>query len=377
MTQLLTAKFVQPAPDGHTPSQAESPQDQALITDYITTAFQAGWSMNDAYHYASKGQALKHPDHHLTEAPEDLARDRDVSTRKRIEIYLDTVDTALRRIAGSLTFSGALPSTADARRRLSSLRINDESAANHLLLSLNDLHIEVLGWMQATDRRVGNAYKLGRSMSRTIKCASGKPEQLVQVFGSRIHQICRELKELSTSFPPYSADVVSQSLLAWSADIQRTKTDRLGGDKLLRSMANGLYQQGETWRNLLAGVFDPRDLLDKDDYAEISKDLFQYDRSFLVKTARGLFWPVLLPSLAITAAVVWGSIVAASGSPAASGLITLLGFGGWIAGAGRVVAKSAFEAMHTAHKSFHSTKLTLHMARHIHDPRALAPRRSR
>ncbi|MFG3699733.1 hypothetical protein ACGF5C_17685 [Micromonospora sp. NPDC047620] len=350
------------------PLVADVPRDDAypLIRDEracIVTALRLGWWMADAYHHAQTAELLDTGDDRPAGAPAKLSNLTEMSGRRRMQMYLDGVEVALGQIAELTRRDAPAPSTAGARDRVTG------GAGEDLLLALDDLNVDVLRWTMATNHRVGLAYRLGRSLADTVR--HGDADQVAGRFGGRQIQLSRWLDELATVLPPYSAAVVRRSLSAWASAVTRAGV----GDPTeagLPDLARELRNQGDLWRGVLTGGLHPRDLLDEEDYAVVARNLIIRDRRLVVQAARGIFWPVLVPLLAVLFAVVGVSALAAAGSPATRAAVALLGLGAGTAAIWRTVSGPALAVAGEVNRPLLESELTVRMALRIDRPLAAA-----
>ncbi|MGK5743154.1 hypothetical protein [Micromonospora sp. URMC 103] len=360
----------------------------------VVTALRLGWWMADAYHHAQTADLVPTTGTRLRGAPAKLTNVTEMSGTQRMRMYLDAVETALIQIAGLTRTSGPVPTTAAARSRLPEAsepgrpaetsgtgrvrppradpgraRPLPAAAAEGLLLGLDDLNVDVLRWTMATNHRVGLAYRLGRSLADTVR--QGDPDQLLRRFGGRQVQISRWLDELATVLPPYSAVVVRRSLADWAAAVSRAYV----GDPAeagLADLARELRNQGDLWRGVLTGGLHPRDLLDEEDYAVVARNLIIRDRRLVAQAARGIFWPVLLPLLAVLFVVVGVSAVAAGGSPTTRAAVALLGLGAGLAAVWRSIAGPALAVAGEVNRPLLESELAVRMAVRLSRPLSAA-----
>ena len=240
-----------------------------------------------------------------------------------------------------------------------------DGSADALLLALDDLNVELLRWTMATNQRVGLAYRLGRSLADTVRYGdavrNGDAAQVAQRFGGRQFEIGRWLGELASVLPPYSAAVVRHSLSAWATAVTRAGV----GDPTeagLPELARELRNQGELWQGVLTGGLHPRDLLDEEDYAIVARNLIVRDRRLVVQAVRGIFWPVLVPLLAVLFAVVGVSALAAAGPPVTRAAVALLGLGAGLAAIWRTVSGPALAVAGEVNRPLLESELTARMA---------------
>ncbi|SCE85674.1 hypothetical protein [Micromonospora chokoriensis] len=332
----------------------------------IVTALRLGWWMADAYHHGQHADlAAASAEARPAVPPAKLSNLTEMSPRRRMRMYLDGVDVALAQIAELTRHNGPVPDTAAARALLPDLDRPDNVGPAPLLLALDDLNVDVLRWAMATNHRVGLSYRLGRSVADTVR--AGDATQLLRQFGGRQIQISRWLDELATVLPPYSAAVVRRSLAAWSNAV-----DRAGhGDPAVPTpaeLSRALRGQGDLWRDVLTGGLHPRDLLDEEDYAVIARNLMIRDRRLVAQAARGIFWPVLVPVLALLVAVVGVSAAAAAGSPATRATVALVGLGAGLAAIWRSVSGPALAVAGEVNRPLLDSELTARMAVRLNRP---------
>ncbi|MEV4659068.1 hypothetical protein [Micromonospora sp. NPDC049301] len=335
----------------------------------IVTALRLGWWMADAYHQGQQAELGPAADARTSGPPAKLSNFTEMSTPRRMRMYLDGVDVALGQIAELTRHAGPLPDTSAARSRLPDLDRPGPADPAPLLLALDDLNMEVLRWAMATNHRVGLAYRLGRSLADTVR--AGDAAQLSRRFGGRQIQISRWLEELATVLPPYSAAVVRRSLATWA-----TAVDQAGrGDPTaptLTELARELRNQGDLWRGVLTGGLHPRDLLDEEDYAVVARNLIIRDRRLVAQAARGIFWPVLVPLLVVLFVVVGVSAAAASGSPTTRATVALLGLGAGLAAIWRSVSGPALAVAGEVNRPLLDSELAARMAVRVDRPLATA-----
>ncbi|MFF5178749.1 hypothetical protein ACFY2Q_12085 [Micromonospora sp. NPDC000316] len=340
----------------------------------VVTALRLGWWMADAYH---NGQHAEPSPAVAARPPAKLSNLTEMSTPRRMRMYLDGVDVALAQIAALTRHAGPLPDTSAARSRLPDLdRLPDLAQPDPpdlepLLLALDDLNVEVLRWAMATNLRVGLAYRLGRSLADTVR--PGDVTQLLRRFNGRQIQLSRWLDELASVLPPYSAAVVRRSLAAWAVAVDRAgRGDPTEPDAT--ELSRELRNQGDLWRGVLTGGLHPRDLLDEDDYAVVARNLIIRDRRLVAQAARGIFWPVLVPLLVVLFAVVGVSAAAAAGSPTTRAAVALLGLGAGLAAIWRSVSGPALAVAAEVNRPLLDSELTARMALRLDRPLTIARR---
>ncbi|TDC53380.1 hypothetical protein E1258_24525 [Micromonospora sp. KC207] len=327
----------------------------------VVTALRLGWWMADAYHHAQTADLSAH-ERRPDGPPAKLTNLTGMSSRRRLRMYLDGVDVAIAQIAALTRTGGTAPSTA-------AVRAVPPAEMATVLLALDDLNVDLLRWAMATNHRVGLAYRLGRSLADTVR--HGDAEQVPWRFAGRQHEISRWLDELATVLPPYSAPVVRRSLRAWADAVTRA---RVGdpAEASLDELARELRNQGDLWRNVLTGGLHPRDLLDEEDYAVVARNVIIRDRKLVVQAARGIFWPVLVPLLAVLFAVVGVSAAAAAGSPTTRAAVALVGLGAGLTAIWRTVSGPTLAVAGEVNRPLLDGELTVRMADRVDGPLANA-----
>ncbi|SCG57765.1 hypothetical protein [Micromonospora coxensis] len=342
------------------PEAAEGGRDDAygLLRDEracVVTALRLGWWMADAYHHARTAD-LTGPDDRPVTAPPKLTNLTEMSGRHRMRLYLDAMEVALAQIAELTATDRPGPSTAAAHER---------AGGDPLLLALDELNVDVLRWTTATNHRVGLAYRLGRSLADTVR--QGEADLLIRRFDGRQIQLSRWLDELASVLPPYSAGVVRRSLTEWAAAVTRATVGdpaEAGPAELARELRN----QGDLWRGVLTGGLHPKDLLDEENWAVVARNLIIRDRKLVVQAARGIFWPVLAPLLAVLGAVVGVSAAAAAGSPTTRAAVALVGLGAGLTAIWRSVSGPALTVAAEVNRPLLESELTTQMAARINRP---------
>jgi hypothetical protein len=287
-----------------------------LIRDSIRTALHLGWWMADAFNFSKRARLLN-PDL-VRGVPNSLSDLKKVQPRDRLRMYIDGVEIRLKDLSQVVPDAQNTPSAEAARVALKALHTDDEDAADNLLMALDDLHVDVLTWLLATDLRLGTAYRIGRSLFETTRNQEEHLDKLRDRFDDRIIQIRKWLEQLAAALPPYSAKVVRHSLTLWTNEI-RAASKRPDSVKTLTQMARRLLDQGDVWLSLLSGDLDGRVLLISNDYADIAEQLALDNRRLLgLLTRRILFTRPAKESGGHAGAVHNLAITPSIGSPAAS-----------------------------------------------------------
>jgi hypothetical protein len=359
----------------------------ALVKEMVPTALNLGWWMAEAFHFATPGRLL-HPD--LTPVvPVRLANLSLLQPRDRFQMYIDGAEFRLNGLAQAVPGTHATPSAEPARGTLKTLAEGNQDAADHMLVAVNRLHIDILTWLSAIDRRLGMAYGLGRSLY-TTRTPAASSTALLDQFDERIIEIRKWLDQLASALPPYSAGVVRQSLSMWAAEVKAASSEP-ESDARLRRLARLLPEQGDIWRSLLNGDLDGRALLESKDYAEIAEQVAMDNRKLLGLLSRRILFsrparntaavtPLgadagpgrglpLITYIVLAVAVVLGvSVLAATGSPTARAAAALVSFAGGAVATWRVVSRPLNAAMLTVNRPLYDAQLTAHVACRISAP---------
>ncbi|MEV0326464.1 hypothetical protein AB0H63_08415 [Micromonospora echinospora] len=340
----------------------------------VVTALRLGWWMADAYHHARTTAPDDGPAGRPAAPRPKLSNLTEMSGRQRMRMYLDGVEVALRQIAALARHDGAGPSTAAARSRIREVGDDRPGDVEALLVALDELNVDVLRWAMARDHRIGIAYRLGRSLADTVRRCDA--EQLPQRFGGRQDQLRRWLDELAGVLPPYAAPVVRHSMASWTAAVRAAAAGD-PGEAELRDLADELRNQGDLWRSVLTGGLHPRDLLDEEHYAIVARNLIIRDRRLVVRAARGICYPVLVPLLVVLLALVGVSATAAAGSPATRAAVALLGLGAGLAAMWRALAGPALQVAGEVNRPLLHGELVVQMAGCVDRPLTAARAASR
>lgn len=331
----------------------------------VVTALRLGWWMADAYYHAQTADLGGGGTSRSTVPPPKLSNLTEMSGRQRMRMYLDGVEVALGQIAALTRNDGAGPSTAAAHARVREAEHDRPGDVEAMLFALNELNVDVLRWAMATNHRVGLAYRLGRSLADTVRQCGA--DQLAHRFGGRQTELCRWLDELATVLPPYSAPVVRRSLQSWTAAV-RAALAADPAEAELGDLALELRNQGDLWRGVLTGGLHPRDLLDEEHYAVVARNLIIRDRRLVVRAARGILYPVLVPLVLVLVAVVGVSAAAAGGSPVTRTAIALLGLGAGLAAIWRSVSGPALQVAGEVNRPLLHSELVVQMAACVSGP---------
>jgi hypothetical protein len=358
------------------------------IHDSASAALNLGWWMAEAFHYADRRGRLLYPDR-SPEVPAALANLNKIQPRDRLRMYIDGIDVHLMRLARIVPDAQNAPPTEPARAGLKALDTANNEAADHLLIVLNGLHIDLLTWLQATDRRLGMAYGLGRSLFMTTRNHEAHLDKLRAQFAERVIEIRKWLDQLASALPPYSAGVVRHSLGYWTHEV-RTAAKAPDSQAILTKLARRLPDQGDIWRGLLSGDLDGRVLLDSDDYADIAERLAMDNRRLLGLLSRRILLarpakdveahaesansgrrhglPLIVYLTGAMSAVLIVSVFAATGSPTVRVAAALLALAGGAISIWKTVSQPLNAAMRTVNRPLYDAQLTVHVARRISWP---------
>lgn len=292
-----------------------------------STAFDLGWSMAKAFEIAVSGTLARTWDSDTTERA--LPGLGALSPRQRLEALLDEINMGTEKLHRSVPVSSVAPTLDDVRSELEDVGPGGPGM-DRLVAALRRTHVDLMRWCQATDRRYGTAYLLGRSLADAARHRRREdPASIEKSFShGRQHQRGQWLTELSSALPEYAASVVRESLMFWTGAVadacrdSRRKADRLS------ALNNQLNAQADLWRSILTGVLDPRNLLVEQNNAAILSRMTLTYRDLLGLTIRRLWWPVVLPVLLVVGAVVILMALTSQGSAVTRTATALVAVGG-------------------------------------------------
>lgn len=360
----------------------------ALVQDSVTTALNLGWWMAEAFHFAKPGR-LMHPDK-ASEIPNRLANLDQVQPRDRFLMYVEGAEIRMKGLAQVVQGAQNAPSAEPVRVTIKALAVDDKEAADHMLISLNRLHMDILTWLLAIDQRLGTAYGLGRSLFMTTRNQEVHLEKVRAQFDERIIEIRKWLDQLASALPPYSAGVVRHSLGMWTDEV-RSAAKELNSELMLMQMARHLPDQGDVWRSLLTGDLDGRVLLESNDYAAIAEQLALDNRRLLGLLSRRILFtrparevgvraeaqnnpsrrrglPLIVYFILAISAVLIVSVLAATGSPTVRVAAAVIALAGGAISAWRIVSQPLNAAMRTVNRPLYDAQLTVHVAHRISLP---------
>lgn len=326
---------------GATPT-VPAPRDG--LPNPFCTAINLGWWMADFYQYLQP-RRFEHAAA-VTEAPTTLTDLGRCPPLLRARMFLDGVECAVHDLAAATPTSALAtrrcPATALAREHLAVPDARDVDVPE-LRLAADALHLDLLSWLIASDRRLGHAYLLGRLLADSTRDHAAHPEMLRDHFaGPRIQQT-KWLRELSSELPPYSAQVVVLSMNMW-AQALRVDPGPAPGVSIER-LAHKTMDQGEVWRSLLTGGLDARELLTADDYIGIAHEVVVSDRRLLARLVRDTVLPLGGALLAVLVPLVAVLALTSTGSPTVRGAAALVAVGGGMLGVWKTLSAEAVKAM--------------------------------
>lgn len=197
------------------------------------------------------------------------------------------------------------------------------------------VHCELLSVLSAADRQLGIAYGMGRATADLYLRPAPTQDKALADLDGRIPRIQQWLLNLKSSLPPHTAEGVSQSMTVWltwvrGANADEWKKPARWPDPLHPSTTSSavswdLCEQAARWRQVLTGETVATDLLSADDLAQAGNGLLQ--RIYKLGTQLwARYWPIVVPTIVVLAAMVVGVSFAAGGTGAiATTLVALAG----------------------------------------------------
>jgi hypothetical protein len=259
--------------EGGTP--AESPQSS------VTIAFALGWHMVEIDDCASGGYVPGR-------AHDGLARLESLTVQQRTQLLVEQLTAGIHRLGGAFAAAGrdGVPTTA-----IRAALQQDGGAA--LQGAINDLHVELLLALRATEPALGKAYRLGHALAETCLSPEDR-ESLDDAFGPGVVSTKELLADLSSSLPPHAGRAVLLSLRSWEswAADPRIDDDPLDWSRHGPAVRACLRREGQLWHALLTGEKQGEDMLDPHDYLSAADRLVTSSLRAARVVLRRLWWLV-------------------------------------------------------------------------------------
>ncbi|HEU4947669.1 MAG TPA: hypothetical protein VFT31_10985 [Kribbella sp.] len=369
----------------------------------VELAVDLGWQMVETYRDA-KPKDLVHPDHVMAE-PAGLTNFAQLDHRHRLRLDVHGIDRAVTQLAALLPPTRIAPSTQAVRDGVEQLAKNDYEAATRLLLSINQLNVDLLTWLHAADSRTGEAYRLGRILAGTSRPGSGDdPVAVMEVAffgkkkaGRKDIQIRATLDHLAGLLPLYMGGALRLSFERWAETVtritageeqrrrlldpdpepQRRKQKPAVGNApvvvpdeatMLTYLGRHLGDQGKIWRDMLTGRLDCARLLTEDDYVAAAEVVLRKDREIALATSRRLLWTLLVPLLGAVAVIAVIAALSTAGSPSVRIIAALVALGGALAATWRAVAGLTRQATTRINDPIYERALTARIAERATNP---------
>jgi hypothetical protein len=348
----------------------------------VMRALDLGWQMAELY-AAVRPDTLRppglpagHPEPAETDPPApagpqprnqlqaDLPGAGSLAEPAKRQLMFDEVDVSVRYLQPLLEAAGlATPDNSDWPELGRHLR--SAEGRYQLAAAVLRFHDELLIRLTAADRRLGQAYGLGRALADL----SLRPEAANQRsftddlrFGGRMITMNNWLRELRTALPDHAAGAVAGSVAQWQA---WAATPRWGGGPMRwsehgPSVIAALRMQGTRWRSLLTGRSGPLDALSPEDYVDAAGFLLGRIRKILQRLLIQ-YWPaVLLGTLLMVTAVIAALI--AFETPADKAISAGVSFLAWLGITGRLVSVALQRVVSQAENSLWQGELDLAVA---------------
>jgi hypothetical protein len=197
--------------------------------------------------------------------------------------------------------------------------------------SLGTANLKILTWLARTDRDLGLAYQLGRSLRDTanppLRLADGEtPAGAVadalrcQLSRARVAKLQEWLSTVAPRLPENSAAIVSASIGRWS-DLVTTilvpgtqgKLKSSSAPDVAATLRESLLPQGDAWLNLLVGAEAPEGLLTPEAYVAAGEAALGRTMR-IIRQILFHYWFALLVLAAALALVLYISVSNLSGA---------------------------------------------------------------
>lgn len=296
------------------PAKQDSPAATSAGTPSpLGEAIGLGWRMAELYRDATKRSTRK------PKLPITLPSVSRLGRGSRTEFGITEVEAGLRRL-------GLAGTEAPSAEELSDTFEDTEGDAEDVKRSVYLLHLAILRECNATDRALGKAYELGRSLADTCPGKIGRQSMAEQLNRYRLDELGRWLADLTSRLPDHSSRAVRISMARWKIAAKDGESSPLFAQDDLGTVHRALDRQVQIWRSLLTGEKQAKDMLGADGYAQAVGFAVRDSRRLIT----GYLWrfaPFVLLALALLGAGAWGlltykdtSKVIASGAAVAGAL---------------------------------------------------------
>ena len=354
----------------------------------IALAVDLGWFMVEAFSRA-KPRVIAHEDH-VPALPAQLTTLEQLGPRGHLRMVVESIDRAVAELDGLLPETASTVSTKRLQTCLDALADRDTESAAAIRPAVNDLNIHLLIWLHAADSRVGEAYRLGRTLANLCR-EDGNASQrdlFYSFFGKRggkEGQIQATLDHLSTLLPQHIATSLRMSLAQWSAAVKKVNGNEAqrrelcaqvdpaatvvpDAETLAQALGAQLRNQGEKWREMLTGRLSCEELIDEDDYIDAAGTVLRRDREIAFSTARHLLLPLLLPLLIVIGLLGLDAGLTTTGSPSVRLVAFFTAVIGATAAAWHAVAGLTKQATSRVNDPVYDRALSKQVARRVNAP---------
>lgn len=344
-------------------------------------------------------KVIAHKDH-VPAQPSQLTTLEQLGPRGHLRMVVEGIDRAVTELEALLPRTGSAVSTKRLQHCINALGDHDVPDATGIRPAINDLNIDLLVWLHAADIRVGEAYRLGRTLANISSGESETQRDLFDSFfgkrGGKEGQIRATLDHLSTVLPRHTAASLRMSLAEWSAVVKKVngsdgqRRELYPGvdgailtvpdaETLTQALGSQLPEQGKTWREMLTGRLNCEELIDEEDYIEAAGSVLRRDREIAFSTARHLLLSLLLPLLIVIGLLALAAGLTTTGSPSVRLVAFFTAFVGAVAATWRAVAGLTKQATSRINDPIYDRALAHQIARRANEPlrRALNKARHR
>jgi hypothetical protein len=311
--------------DGHT-SEADQPPslvvaqespNPTLSRSAATSAFSAGWMIALLY-----GRVPRLP----ASDQANLPTVNELGRSHRAGLILGQLDRLLR---GPLAEATEAPPGDDTILTADLKPVDRLDDPKPLQERIQSFHITLLTRLTVFDRRLGEAYSLGRSLCDTCWQPHSLQEFRSQFGKYRLANLQAWMTDLSSCLPECSAAGVSQSLSHWTAWLDANPN--LDWDTYGPVVQRAARGQGEQWRSLLSGEKDPKSLLTPEGYVAAGEAALARASRIVRKVVVHFWLPILIIGLVTAGALFialrytagatkfWGSIVSLAAGAGVTG----------------------------------------------------------
>jgi hypothetical protein len=229
--------------------------------------------------------------------PDTLPTLRGSSPGRRTEFAIAETCATLARLK--------LDGTSAAAAKLEAEYESAEATSEKVKRCVYELHLAILRECNASDRALGKAYELGKSLADTCPGAISVEAMAKQLNRYRLDELGRWLADLASRLPDHSSRAVRISMARWKIEAKDGPSSPLFTKQEAGILHRELDRQVQIWRSMLTGEKSATDMLGTDGYARAV--------GFAVGDTRRIltgyifkFLPYILVVMAVLAAGIWG-----------------------------------------------------------------------